>query len=132
MLPLSRTFVAVALLAAAGCSLQPFRTQPPASTRPAPKSGSGPVISEPPTVSSTLPSEPSIQGPALVGLVRSTNPRSDVDWVMRAIEPQPGPQGLPLFKPPSGQLVAIDMNDGEIEWSTPNGDGPRDHPAHEP
>ncbi len=64
MLPLSRTLVAVALLAAAGCSLQPFRPQPPASTRPAPKSGSGPVISEPPTVSSTLPAEPSIQGPA--------------------------------------------------------------------
>ena len=42
MLPLSRTFVAVALLAAAGCSLQPFRTQPPASTRPATQGGSGP------------------------------------------------------------------------------------------
>ena len=65
----------------------------------------------------------SIQGPALVGLVRSTNPRSDVDWVMRAIEPPPGPQGLPLFKPPYGQLVAIDMNEGEIEWSTPMGMG---------
>ena len=71
----------------------------------------------------------SIQGPALVGLVRSTNPRSDVNWVMRAIEPPPGPQGLPLFKPPYGQLVAIDLNAGEIAWSTPNGDGPRDHPA---
>ena len=64
MLPLSRTFVAVALLAAAGCSLQPFRTQPPASTRPATQGGSGPVISEPPTVSSTMPAEPVIQGPA--------------------------------------------------------------------
>jgi hypothetical protein len=64
MLPLSRTFVAVALLAAAGCSLQPFHTQPPTSTRPAPQGGSGPVVSEPPTVSSTLPAEPMIQGPA--------------------------------------------------------------------
>ena len=71
----------------------------------------------------------SIQGPALVGLVKSTHPRSDVDWVMRAIEAPPGPQGLPLFKPPYGQLVAIDLNRGEIAWSTPNGDGPREHPA---
>ena len=71
----------------------------------------------------------SIQGPALVGLVKSTNPRSDVNLVMRALEFPPGPQGLPLFKPPYGQLVAIDLNKGEIAWSTPNGDGPRNHPA---
>ena len=71
----------------------------------------------------------SIKGPALVGLVKSTHPRSDVDWVMHAIEVPPGPQGLPLFKPPYGQLVAIDLNQGEIAWSTPNGDGPRNHPA---
>ena len=71
----------------------------------------------------------SIQGPALVGLVRSTHPRSDVRWVMRALEMPPGPQGLPLFKPPYGQLVAIDLNRGDIAWSTPNGPGRRDHPA---
>ena len=64
MLPLSRTFVAIALLAAAGCSLQPFQSQPPTSTRPAPKGGSGPVIAEPPTVTSTMAAEPVIQGPA--------------------------------------------------------------------
>jgi len=64
MLPLSRTFVAVAVLAAAGCSLQPFHTQAPAPTRPATQRGSGPVISEPPTVTSTMPADPVIQGPA--------------------------------------------------------------------
>ena len=64
MLPLSRTFVAIALLASAGCTLQPFHTEPPASTRPATPSGSGPLIPEPPTVSSTMPAEPVIQGPA--------------------------------------------------------------------
>ena len=64
MLPLSRTFVAVALLAAAGCSRQPFRTQPPASPRPGTPGGSGPVLSAPPPVSSTMPAEPVIQGPA--------------------------------------------------------------------
>ena len=40
-----------------------------------------------------------------------------------------GPQGLPLFKPPYGRLVAIDLNKGEIKWTVANGDGPRDHPA---
>jgi len=64
MLPLSRTFVAIALLASAGCTLQPFHTEPPpASTRASP-SGGGPLIPEPPTVSSTMPTEPVIQGPA--------------------------------------------------------------------
>ena len=40
-----------------------------------------------------------------------------------------GPQGLPIFKPPYGRLVAIDLNNGEIKWTAANGDGPRDHPA---
>jgi quinoprotein glucose dehydrogenase len=40
-----------------------------------------------------------------------------------------GPQGLPIFKPPYGRLVAIDLNKGEILWTASNGDGPRDHPA---
>ena len=31
----------------------------------------------------------------------------------------PGPQGLPLFKPPYSQLVALDMNAGEALWSVP-------------
>jgi quinoprotein glucose dehydrogenase len=40
-----------------------------------------------------------------------------------------GPRGLPIFKPPYGRLVAIDLNHGEIRWTTANGNGPRDHPA---
>ena len=42
-----------------------------------------------------------------------------------------GPQGLPLFKPPYARITAIDLNDGEIEWQIPHGEGPRDHPAIE-
>jgi predicted Zn-dependent protease len=64
MLPLSRAVVVVALLASAGCSLQPFRAEPPAQAKPAARSGSGPLIAEPPTVNSTLPQEPVIEGPA--------------------------------------------------------------------
>ncbi len=72
---------------------------------------------------------PSSHSGTVVGLARSEHPRSDVDWVMKGARHIPGPQGLPLFKPPYGRLVAIDLNKGEILWSVANGDGPRDHPA---
>jgi len=45
-----------------------------------------------------------------------------------------GPQGLPIFKPPYSQVVAIDMNTGEHLWAVPNGDTPayiRNHGALE-
>jgi quinoprotein glucose dehydrogenase len=35
----------------------------------------------------------------------------------------PGPQNLPLFKPPWGSLVAIDMSSGDHRWRTPVGSG---------
>jgi len=38
-----------------------------------------------------------------------------------------GPRGLPLFKPPWGSLVAIDMGSGEHRWRAPVGSG--NHPA---
>ena len=71
----------------------------------------------------------SVQIPAVVGLVRSEHPRSDIDWVMQSLTYPDGPRGLPLFKPPYGTLVAIDLNEGEILWKVANGDGPRGHPA---
>lgn len=40
----------------------------------------------------------------------------------------PGPQGLPLLKPPYGSVIAIDLNKGDIAWKVAHGDGPRDHP----
>ena len=36
--------------------------------------------------------------------------------------------GLPLFKPPYTKVTAIDMNAGELIWSAPIGNGPRNHP----
>ena len=41
-------------------------------------------------------------------------------------------QGLPIVKPPYGQIVAINLDRGELVWSTPHGDTPdavRNHPA---
>jgi quinoprotein glucose dehydrogenase len=34
-----------------------------------------------------------------------------------------GPQGLPLFKPPWGSLVAIDLSSGDHRWRSPVGSG---------
>lgn len=40
----------------------------------------------------------------------------------------PGPEGLPLVKPPYSRITAIDLTTGEHAWMAPNGNGPRDHP----
>ena len=56
------------------------------------------------------------------------------DWVVANRGDFRGPQGLPIYKPPYSQIVAIDMNTGEQVWSMPNGDTPeriRNHPALE-
>lgn len=41
----------------------------------------------------------------------------------------PGPQGLPLTRPPYGRITAIDMHSGEHRWMQAVGRGPVDHPA---
>ena len=41
----------------------------------------------------------------------------------------PGPQGLPLFKPPYKRVTALDLTTGDRAWMQPHGDGPRNHPA---
>ena len=41
-------------------------------------------------------------------------------------------QGLSIVKPPYGQIVGINLDRGELMWSTPHGDSPdnvRNHPA---
>ncbi|MDX1395705.1 MAG: PQQ-binding-like beta-propeller repeat protein [Gemmatimonadota bacterium] len=62
------------------------------------------------------------------------DPNSNVDWVTVGPGGVPGPQRLPLLKPPYGRITAIDMNTGEHLWWIPNGDTPqsyREHPALE-
>jgi quinoprotein glucose dehydrogenase len=48
-----------------------------------------------------------------------------------AADPEPlfGSEDLPLFKPPFGRIVAIDLNRGEHAWTVPLGEGPRKHPS---
>jgi hypothetical protein len=71
---------------------------------------------------------PSVHTPTFSKLV-APPACSDTTRVRQGYEWAAGPQGLPLFKPPSGRLVAIDLNKGEIKWTVANGNGPRDHPA---
>lgn len=65
-------------------------------------------------------------------LNKPTTAGATLTWQMRQRDPTvwnvPGPQGLPLNKPPYGVLEAIDMNTGNYLWRVPNGDGPRNNP----
>jgi quinoprotein glucose dehydrogenase len=72
---------------------------------------------------------PSMTAPGVHPLSQPDPSRSNLDWVGSFTEPLPGTQGLPLTKPPWGRVTAIDLNQGDIEWVTPNGWGPVDHPA---
>jgi hypothetical protein len=68
----TRLIVATLLLASAGCSLQPFKSEPePAARSPAPAAtGGGPVISEPPPVAEPGTAEPVIEVPPPAPLPR--------------------------------------------------------------
>ena len=77
---------------------------------------------------------PSNHAPSVVEMVKPQDPTLDQPWDAKRGnnhfgDKLEGPQGLPLFKPPYGRLTAIDLDSGDIVWSVPNGDGPRDHPA---
>jgi quinoprotein glucose dehydrogenase len=69
-----------------------------------------------------------------VGLTTDKN-ISEMDYISGGALRMPGaggPRGLPLVKPPWGEIVAIDLNRGEIAWAVPNGeamDYVREHPA---
>lgn len=49
----------------------------------------------------------------------------DADYVMEPGASAQFHNGLPLLKPPYGQLTAIDLNQGEIVWQVPFGDDAR-------
>ena len=69
----------------------------------------------------------SSRGATPMGLIPSGT-RSDVGWISgRAPGIQGGGttvKGLPLLKPPYGQISAIDLKTGTIAWQVPHGDTP--------
>jgi quinoprotein glucose dehydrogenase len=74
----------------------------------------------------------SITGPFTADLLEGDPKSTNLNYVPGLRAWTPGPQGLPLFKPPYGRITAIDLNQGDQVWMTPNGDGPRDHPLLKP
>ena len=71
---------------------------------------------------------PSITGPFVADIIPGDPNKTNLTFTRGTREYPPAPMGLPLLKPPYGRITAIDLNQGEIAWSVPNGDGPRDHP----
>jgi quinoprotein glucose dehydrogenase len=73
---------------------------------------------------------PSSTTPSSFPVTKPDAARSDFDYTIKSwFTFIPGPQGLPLVRPPWGRVTAIDLDTGEHVWMTPNGEGPTDHPA---
>jgi len=70
----------------------------------------------------------SITAPFVADLFKGDPRATDLDYVPGLRAYPPGPQGLPLLKPPYGRITAIDLNTGDTLWQVANGDGPRNHP----
>jgi quinoprotein glucose dehydrogenase len=73
----------------------------------------------------------SITTPFTADIVKAPK-ESNLNYVSGTRAWTPGPQGLPLMKPPYGRITAIDLNKGDHVWMTPNGEGPRNHPLLKP
>jgi quinoprotein glucose dehydrogenase len=74
----------------------------------------------------------SITGPFTADIVKGNPKLSNLDYVSGTRAWTPGPQGLPLLKPPYGRITAIDLNKGDQVWMVANGDGPRNVPLLKP
>lgn len=71
---------------------------------------------------------PSITGPFTADIIPGDPKVSNLRYVSGTRAWTPGPQGLPILKPPYGRITAIDLNKGTQVWMVPNGEGPRNHP----
>ena len=72
------------------------------------------------------------RGHSVIALVPGSERGSNAGYVSTGPGGVRGPQGLELFKPPYGSIVAIDLTRGDKAWHIPNGDTPEDvknHPA---
>ena len=70
--------------------------------------------------------------PSAVGLAKGDPARTNMAYVQVNNQTVDGPRGLPLLKPPYSEIVALDMNKGEVVWRVANGGAPdlvRNNPA---
>jgi len=72
---------------------------------------------------------PSMTNPFVANLVPGNPTETNLRFRASTRALLPGPRGLPLVKPPYGRITALNLNRGTQAWMTPNGDGPRHHPA---
>jgi quinoprotein glucose dehydrogenase len=72
---------------------------------------------------------PSLTSPIVIQLVKPPDAtKSNLLYVRGGIQMPPTLDGLPLVKGPYGRVTAIDLNKGDIKWTSAVGDGPRSHP----
>jgi quinoprotein glucose dehydrogenase len=71
---------------------------------------------------------PSMTSPIVVQLIKPNAERSNLLYLRGGTMMPPTIDGLPLLKPPYGRVTAIDLNRGDVKWTTAIGDGPRNHP----
>lgn len=72
------------------------------------------------------------RGHSVLSLVPGSESGSNAGYVSLGPGGIRGPQGLEIFKPPYGSVVAIDLKAGDLAWRIPNGDTPasvKNHPA---
>ncbi len=70
--------------------------------------------------------------PNAAGLQKGDPARTNMAYVQSGNHVVNGPQGLPIFKPPYSEVVAVDMNTGRHLWRIPLGTASeriRNHPA---
>jgi quinoprotein glucose dehydrogenase len=66
---------------------------------------------------------PSSNGPTVPFMGTMEAGESNFNYFRLNFRGVPGPQGLPILKPPYSTITAFDMNRGEILWQVANGDG---------
>ena len=74
---------------------------------------------------------PSRTEPTLYRLLPGDPNQTNLGYVQdrqRGIAESISLDGLPLFKPPYSRMTALDLNAGELVWTAPLGNGPRNHP----
>lgn len=68
---------------------------------------------------------PTASIPIVVQLEEADPEKSNLGYVRGGATDIGGPQGLPITKPPYGRIVATNLNNGELEWMVPHGEGIR-------